>query len=215
MSCRHSLRSKPIEALMSCMMTEGPLAKRPPHCALASSVWPTCVDPVTSRCPNVSVGRRTPCSRPRSASRGGPRWCGANLARPPIPAIDVCRRVDARCRIPFTTADGEVRTLKDYAGRGVVLNFWATWCIPCVAEMPALDDAGRSWSTRRVMASSCCRCRRTGPVGACGADLLRRAGHQELAGTARSTLGGGARAEGTWHPDDVRDQPQGPGRGLA
>lgn len=38
----------------------------------------------------------------------------------------------------FTTADGEMRTLKDYAGKGVVLNFWATWCIPCVTEMPAL-----------------------------------------------------------------------------
>ena len=35
--------------------------------------------------------------------------------------------------------DGTERTIADYAGRGVVLNLWATWCVPCVAEMPALD----------------------------------------------------------------------------
>ena len=37
MSCRHSLRSKPIEALMACMTADGPAAKRPPHCMLASA----------------------------------------------------------------------------------------------------------------------------------------------------------------------------------
>ena len=43
----------------------------------------------------------------------------------------------------FSTADGTVRTLADYAGQGVVLNLWATWCVPCVAEMPALDALAR------------------------------------------------------------------------
>ncbi len=41
--------------------------------------------------------------------------------------------------IAFTNADGQESTLADFAGRGVVINFWATWCPPCVAEMPALD----------------------------------------------------------------------------
>ena len=35
--------------------------------------------------------------------------------------------------------DGTRFSLADYSGKVVVLNFWATWCVPCRAEMPALD----------------------------------------------------------------------------
>ncbi len=45
--------------------------------------------------------------------------------------------------IHFTTADGGTRSVADYVGHGVVLNLWATWCVPCVREMPALDDMAR------------------------------------------------------------------------
>jgi len=38
-----------------------------------------------------------------------------------------------------TLFDGSRFSLADYAGRMVVINFWATWCAPCVEEMPALD----------------------------------------------------------------------------
>ncbi len=37
-----------------------------------------------------------------------------------------------------TDLDGRPRTLADFAGRVVLLNFWATYCAPCLAEMPAL-----------------------------------------------------------------------------
>ncbi|MBC4015221.1 TlpA family protein disulfide reductase [Siccirubricoccus deserti] len=41
----------------------------------------------------------------------------------------------------FTDAEGKPHGVGDFAGQGLVLNLWATWCPPCVAEMPALDRA--------------------------------------------------------------------------
>ncbi|HEY5065516.1 MAG TPA: TlpA disulfide reductase family protein [Xanthobacteraceae bacterium] len=39
----------------------------------------------------------------------------------------------------FKDAEGHDRTLADWRGRTVLLNLWATWCVPCRREMPALD----------------------------------------------------------------------------
>jgi thiol-disulfide isomerase/thioredoxin len=39
----------------------------------------------------------------------------------------------------FTAGEGRSATLADSRGRVVLVNFWATWCIPCVQEMAALD----------------------------------------------------------------------------
>lgn len=39
----------------------------------------------------------------------------------------------------FVTPDGTSHRLAEFKGRGMVVNMWATWCAPCVAEMPSLE----------------------------------------------------------------------------
>lgn len=41
--------------------------------------------------------------------------------------------------LAFADAEGREVTLADFRGRTVLLNIWATWCPPCVKEMPTLD----------------------------------------------------------------------------
>lgn len=47
---------------------------------------------------------------------------------------------------PFYTGDGAPKTIKDYAGLGVVMNYWATWCAPCVREMPSLNTLEKDFA---------------------------------------------------------------------
>ena len=41
--------------------------------------------------------------------------------------------------LAFQDAGGQADTLADWRGRTVLVNLWATWCVPCRKEMPALD----------------------------------------------------------------------------
>ena len=71
-----------------------------------------------------------------------------------VGSIAALRRTDPP-EIPaaatFLTAEGTARGLGDYAGRGLVVNLWATWCVPCVVEMPELQELARAVSGEGIL----------------------------------------------------------------
>jgi cytochrome c biogenesis protein CcmG/thiol:disulfide interchange protein DsbE len=50
----------------------------------------------------------------------------------------------------LTTLDGDTLRLSDLRGQVVVLNFWASWCLPCLQEHPLLVAADERWRDRGV-----------------------------------------------------------------
>ncbi len=63
----------------------------------------------------------------------------APLARGEVAAIAVAREPRRVPDLAFLDGSGDKRTLGEWRGRAVLLNLWATWCVPCRKEMPALD----------------------------------------------------------------------------
>jgi len=63
----------------------------------------------------------------------------APLARGEVAALAVARTPFRLPDLIFKDSAGHERTLADWRGRTVLLNLWATWCVPCRKEMPALD----------------------------------------------------------------------------
>lgn len=63
----------------------------------------------------------------------------APLAQGGLAALTIPKTPRAAVDVTFDGPSGEKKNLADFRGRTVLLNLWATWCIPCREEMPALD----------------------------------------------------------------------------
>ena len=63
----------------------------------------------------------------------------APFARGEVAAVNMAKSPLKVPDLAFQDATGKARTLADWRGRTVLLNLWATWCVPCRKEMPALE----------------------------------------------------------------------------
>jgi len=67
----------------------------------------------------------------------------APLAHGEVAAVNVAKSPLQLPDLAFQDASGKPLTLAHWRGRTVLLNLWATWCVPCRKEMPALDALQR------------------------------------------------------------------------
>jgi thiol-disulfide isomerase/thioredoxin len=82
----------------------------------------------------VDSGVRTPEADTARAMIGNPR-----RAREPFAPL-----------FKVTSLEGEAISLEEHVGKVVVLDFWGTWCGPCVAAVPSVVDISRKYATKPV-----------------------------------------------------------------
>ena len=67
-----------------------------------------------------------------------------------IGTLDRGHKGEAAPAVAFQNPAGKPTTIAAFAGKPVLLNLWATWCAPCVAEMPTLDRLAKDMTVVAV-----------------------------------------------------------------
>ncbi len=63
-------------------------------------------------------------------------------------SAQLIREID---KIRLTGLNGQAIPLKQYQGKTVFINFWATWCKPCIQEMPSINDAQNILQNEKIV----------------------------------------------------------------
>jgi thiol-disulfide isomerase/thioredoxin len=91
------------------------------------------------------------CDKPKPANEqasAGNNTAAAAPAAPEANTLDRSHKGQAMPAMPFAAPGGAAATLGAFRGHPLLVNLWATWCGPCVKELPTLDalaarDAGK------------------------------------------------------------------------
>ena len=67
----------------------------------------------------------------------------SEVAAPAVPAVSSAQLAETVPTFELVDRAGESRSLQDWAGKALIVNFWATWCAPCRREIPLLQRIAR------------------------------------------------------------------------
>lgn len=95
---------------------------------------------------NVAVSDEVPPPSPDEATGSAPRAA--------VGSFDKTHAGTAAPDFPFTDPAGKTVTLASFKGTPVLVNLWATWCAPCIKEMPTLDALAKAQPGVKVLAIS-------------------------------------------------------------
>ena len=80
------------------------------------------------------------CTSAQDASTKPSQLGLAQYSKGTLKRLEVRPAPPAQPVLTFTQPNGQEMRLSDYRGKYVLLNVWATWCAPCIIEMPMLND---------------------------------------------------------------------------
>ena len=75
---------------------------------------------------------------------------GYTVEKPDIKNLILIKNLKIYEDITFKDVNQKDVNLGDYKGKLIILNFWATWCVPCKEEMPSLDNLQSNISLRNL-----------------------------------------------------------------
>lgn len=85
------------------------------------------------------------------AFNDAPGWAQSKVNFKVIPILQPMKEVAPTPEFSLATPEGKKVSLKDFRGKTLFLNFWATWCAPCREEMPAMEKLYQEYKDKNFV----------------------------------------------------------------